>query len=328
MRAWQVRALGEPVESMEIADLPVPQPGPGQVLVEVAAAALNFPDVLLVRGQYQEKPPLPFTPGLELCGEIVRTGEGVPATRVGERVLGTVVLPRGSLAGYALADAASVFEAPPKLDDAHAAALHLTYQTAWTGLYRRALLHVGEVLLVYGAAGGVGSAAVQLGKAAGARVLGVVGSPAKVEVARQLGADVVIDRSSTDVIAAVKEATANKGVDVVFDPLGGEWFTAATKVVAFEGRIVSIGFASGELPQAAVNHALIKNYSILGVHWGLYRQRNPGVVERAHADLCRLVEAGIVRPLVSEQLKFDDAPLGIARLAGGATVGKLVVEAP
>lgn len=328
MRAWQVGAHGEPADVMTVAEVATPSPGPGQVLVEVWSTALNFPDALLARGQYQERPPLPFTPGIELCGRVVAVGQGVGQHWVGERIVGTTVLPHGALARYALAPASDIHVAPTGLDDVTASALHIAYQTAWFALYRRAQLRVTETLLVHAAAGGVGSAAVQLGKAAGARVIAVVGGPHKAMAARGLGADVVIDRTTTDVVDAVKQVTGGKGVDVVFDPVGGEAFRQSTKVVAFEGRIVVIGFASGEIAAAATNHALVKNYSVVGLHWGLYRQKNPDLVTRCHEELTSLVDAGAVRPLVSEHVPFGEAPAALTRLAAGESTGRIVVHPP
>ncbi|MFZ0161639.1 MAG: NADPH:quinone oxidoreductase family protein [Kineosporiaceae bacterium] len=328
MQAWQVTELGEPVEVMHQLEIAVPEPGPGQVLIEVWSAGLNFADVLLARGHYQERPPVPFTPGLELCGLVVGVGPGVSPHTVGERVIGTVALPHGALARYAVAEAAEVFPAPPGLDDAHASAMHIAYQTAWFGLYRRAGLHVGESVLVHAAAGGVGSAAVQLAKAAGARVIGVAGDAHKADVARRLGCVAVIDRSSQDVVEAVRQVVGERGVDVVFDPVGGSAYEASTKLIAFEGRIVVVGFASGKVPTPALNHLLVKNYSVHGLHWGLYRTRAPELVRRCHEDLCRLVGAGAVRPLLSAQLAFAEVPEGMRALGAGESVGRLTVVPP
>ena len=208
MRAWQVVRHGEPAEVLELVDVADPTPGPGQVLVRVRAVAVNFPDVLLARGEYQVRPPLPFSPGIELCGEVVGLGDGVTRVALGDRVVGSRI---GVLSELAVLDEREVFPAPAALDDAEAAALTIGYQTAWFGLHRRAALQPGETLLVHAAAGGVGSAAVQLGAAAGARVIGVVGSAAKAEVARKAGADVVIDRSTQDVVAVVKAETGRRG---------------------------------------------------------------------------------------------------------------------
>ena len=328
MAAWQVGALGEPQEVLRCVDVPVPQPRPGQVLVRVSFAALNFPDVLMARGHYQVRPPLPFTSGIELCGEIVALGPDVDERRLGERVMGMASPPHGSLARYAAAAAADVVPVPPGLDDGEASAFHLTYQTGWFGLFRRAGLRVGETLVVFAAAGGVGSAAVQLGKVAGAKVVAVVGGPEKARAVRGMGADLVLDRTSQDVVAAVKEFTGGRGADVVYDPVGGAAFQAATKMVAFEGRIVVVGFTSGEIPQAALNHLLIKNYSILGLHWGVYRQRNPALVARAGDELARFVAAAALKPFIGERLPFEAVPDALARLGAGTTAGRLVVRAP
>jgi NADPH:quinone reductase len=324
VKAWQVSRHGEPQDVLELADVPRPEPGPGQLLVRVLAAAANFPDALLCLGTYQVRPPLPFTPGVELCGEVVATGADVTGFSPGDRVIGGTVLPFGAFAEYALMNAAMTMPAPGGLDDAEAAPFHITYQTGWFGLHRRARLAAGETLLVHAAAGGVGSGAVQLGKAAGARVIGVVGGPEKAAVARDLGADVVVDRHSDDFVAVVKDVTGGRGADVVYDPVGGDAFRRSTKCIAFEGRILIVGFASGDIPSAALNHALVKNYSIVGLHWGLYQQRDPGAVRDCHAELTRLVAAGAIRPLISERLPLADVPDGLRRLANGATTGRIV----
>ncbi|GLW49864.1 oxidoreductase [Streptomyces sp. NBRC 14336] len=315
MQAWQVHENGEPSEVMRLADVEQPTPGDGQVLLKVRAANINFPDVLMCRGHYQVRPPLPFTPGVEICGE----------TEDGRRVIANPALPYGGFAQYAVADAAALLPAPDSLDDAEAAALHIGYQTGWFALHRRAGLEAGETLLVHAAAGGVGSAAVQLGKAADATVIGVVGGPEKAAVARELGCDVVIDRRTEDVVAAVKEATGGRGADVVFDPVGGDAYTQSTKVVAFEGRIVVIGFASGTIPTPALNHALVKNYSILGLHWGLYNTKNPKLVQHCHEQLVDLAARGAVKPLISERVPLADAAAAVQRVGDGVTTGRVVV---
>ncbi|GHH73434.1 oxidoreductase [Kitasatospora indigofera] len=326
MRAWQVDELGEPREVMRLRELAGPPgPGPGQVRVRVRAAAVNFPDALMVRGHYQVRPPLPFTPGVELCGVVDALGEGVTGLAPGDRVIGNPVLPGGAFAEYALLEAGAVFAAPDALDDAEAAALHIGYQTAWFALHRRAALRPGETLLVHAAAGGVGSAAVQLGKAAGARVIGVAGGAAKAAAARELGADLVVDRTAEDFVAVVKEATGGRGADVVFDPVGGDAYTGSTKCVAFEGRIVVVGFAAGQIPAPALNHALVKNYSILGLHWGLYNTRDPRAVRAAHEELTKLAEQGVVRPLVSARLPLAEAAAGVQLVADGRSTGRVVV---
>ncbi|KOV89417.1 MULTISPECIES: NADPH:quinone oxidoreductase family protein [unclassified Streptomyces] len=315
MQAWQVHENGEPSEVMRLAEVERPTPADGQVLLRVRAANVNFPDALLCRGEYQVRPPLPFTPGVEICGE----------TEDGRRVIANPVLPHGGFAEYALADARALLPAPESLDDAEAAALHIGYQTGWFGLHRRARLAAGETLLVHAAAGGVGSAAVQLGKAAGATVIGVVGGADKAAVARELGCDVVVDRRAEDVVAAVKEATGGRGADVIYDPVGGTAYAQSAKLVAFEGRIVVVGFASGTIPSPALNHALVKNYSILGLHWGLYNTKNPKLVQHCHEQLTELAARGAVKPLVSERVPLAGAAGAVQRVADGLTTGRVAV---
>jgi NADPH2:quinone reductase len=322
MRAWQIERLGEPSEVMSLNEVDVPAVGPNEVLVKASAIAINFPDVLLARGEYQVKPELPFTPGLELCGEIVEIGSDVSHLTIGQRVIGSKI---GALAEYVLLDAELVFPAPDSLSDAEAAALYIGHQTGYFGLHRRAQLQPGETLLVHAAAGGVGTAAVQLGKSMGARVIGVVGSAAKIDVARAAGADIVIDRSAEDFVEIVNRETGGRGADVIYDPVGGDVFERSTKCIAFEGRIVVVGFASGAVGAARANHALVKNYGILGLHWGLYATKNPALVMQAHLELNRLADLGQVKPVIGEVLEFEEAAAAIQALADGATVGRLVV---
>jgi NADPH2:quinone reductase len=324
VKAWQLSRYGEPEDVLELAEVPRPEPGPGQLLVRLLAAAANFPDVLLCRGNYQVRPALPFTPGVELCGEVVAAGPDVAGFEPGERVIGASELPSGAFAEYVLMDAGRAFPAPEGLDDAEAAPFLVTYQTGWFGLHRKARLKAGETLLVHAAAGGVGSGAVQLGKAAGARVIGVVGGAEKARLARELGADVVINRYEEDFVAVVKEVTRGKGANVVYDPVGGESFLKSTKCIAFEGRIVVVGFASGDIPQAALNHALVKNYDILGLHWGLYERLNPALVRACQAELTKLVADGQLKPLITERLPLTEVPDALRRLGAGSTAGRLV----
>ena len=340
MRAWQIARLGEPVDVMSLVETEAPSVASGHVLVEVAAAALNFPDVLMARGLYQVQPPLPYIPGVEVCGTVVEVGEGVNAgfpgavgggsagIAVGDRVVGTPAVPNGGLAQRTLIPGWAVFHAPESLDDAQAAAFTIGYQTAYVGLVRRAGLQPGQTLLVHAASGGVGSAAVQVGKALGAIVIAVVGSAEKVSAATESGADHVIDRSAVDLVSTVKAIVGSAGVDVVFDPVGGAAYDASTKVIAFEGRIIVVGFAGGRISAPALSHALVKNYSIVGLHWGLYLQRNHAVAAEAHARLSTWAAEGIIRPLVSERLAFEDAAKGLERVGAGRSTGRIVVLAP
>jgi NADPH2:quinone reductase len=301
---------------MTLDEVDRPVPGEGQVLVKVRAAALNFPDVLMAMGTYQERPPLPYTPGVELCGEIVETGQ---------RVLGSPSGGPGAFGEYALMDAAAAFPVPDGMSDEKAAALHLTYQTGYVGLHRRAHLQAGETLLVHAGAGGVGSAAIQLGKAAGATVIATAGGPRKVEVCRELGADHVVDYTADDFVPVVKEVTRGRGADVVYDPVGGDVFDKSRKCIAFEGRIVVVGFTSGRIPDAPANHLLVKNYSVVGLHWGLYRKHEPALFGTVHDELVALHASGSVDPLVRQVLPLDEAPQALAALADRSTVGKVVL---
>lgn len=326
LKAWSVTELGEPVDALQLVERAVPVAGEGQVVVRVLASAANFPDVLMCRGVYQVKPELPFTPGREVCAEVVATGPGVTRAALGDRVMGLTTLPHGGFAEYALMDQDKVHQAPASLDDAQASCLFIGYQTGWFGLHRLARIQPGETLLVHAAAGGVGSAAIQLGKAAGAQVIGVVGGEAKAEYARKLGADLVIDRRTQDFVEQVKVFTGGKGADVVYDPVGGETYQRSTKCIAFEGRIIVVGFAGGEIQTAALNHALVKNYSIIGIHWGLYNTKNPAAVDECHRELTKLADAGAIDPFVSERFTLDGVPAALQRLADGKTVGRVVME--
>jgi NADPH2:quinone reductase len=322
MRAWQIERLGEPLDVMSLNEVDVPTIGPDEVLVKARAIAINFPDALLARGEYQVKPELPFSPGLELCGEVTAVGANVTHLAVSDRVIGSKI---GVLAEYSALPAALVFPAPDSLSDEEAAALYIGHQTGYFGLHRRADLQAGETLLVHAAAGGVGTAAVQLGKAAGATVIGVVGSAAKIEIAKRAGADHVIDRSTDDFVTVVNELTKGRGADVIYDPVGGDVFERSTKCIAFEGRIIVVGFASGTVGVAKANHALVKNYGILGLHWGLYATKAPQLIADAHVELTRLADAGQVKPIIGKSLPFEQAPEAIQEVASGASVGRIVL---
>jgi len=327
MHAWQVHELGEPRDALQWGPAEVPEPGPGQVRVRVHAAAANFPDALLCRGHYQVRPPLPFTPGVEACGTVDAIGPGVERLRVGDRVMGGAVLPHGTYADVAILAETTTFPAPSSFDDAQAAAFTLAYQTGWFALHRRTRLQAGQTLLVHAAAGGVGSAAVQLGKAAGARVVGVAGGANKAEVVRGLGADVVVDRTTQDFVEVVKEVTEGRGADVIFDPVGGEAFDRSTKCIAFEGSLIVVGFAGGTIPAPHLNHALVKNYSIVGLHWGLYLAKAPQLVADAHDALMQLVADGSISPLIGRRGSMADVPEGVQAVADGSTVGRVVFSA-
>ena len=326
MRAWRVTHTGDPIEVLRLdPDVDEPVPGPDQVLVEVRSCALNFADSLLCRGTYQETPPLPFTPGLEIAG-VVRAAGPDATHAVGDRVTGSPLLPHGGLAELALATTSHVFAAPDGASDTALAAMHVTYQTAWFALHRRAAVQAGETVLVHAGAGGMGSASIQLAVAAGATVIATAGGPDKVQRCRSLGAHHAIDYRSTTFQDAVNELTDGRGADVILDSVGGATFTGSTKCIAWEGRIVVVGAAGGTYAEARTNHALVKNYSILGLNWRGYLTRRPDLVAHAQAELAALLLGGRIEPQVSEVLALDDDIAdAITRVTSGATTGKLVV---
>jgi NADPH2:quinone reductase len=222
-------------------------------------------------------------------------------------------------------DANNAWPVPDSMSDEKAAALYLTYQTGYVGLHRRANIQAGDWLVVHAGAGGVGTAAIQLGKAAGAKVIATAGGPRKTEVCRELGADHVIDYTAEDFVPIVKDVTGGHGADIVYDPVGGDVFDKSRKCIAFEGRLVVVGFTSGRIPEAPANHLLVKNYSVVGLHWGLYRKYEPAIFGQVHDELVKLVESGAVDPLVGETLPLDQAPQALAKLADRSTVGKVVL---
>jgi NADPH:quinone reductase len=321
MKAWRAHQFGPPetLRLEEVAEQPL---NDGQVRVEIRAAAVNFPDALLIAGTYQFRPDPPFTPGMEAAGVVVESR--APSIALGTRV---AVLSEGigCYATRVVTSADRVFPIPDAMSFEDAAAMTVTYQTGWFALHRRAHLQPGEWLLVHAAAGGVGSAAVQLGKAAGARVIATAGGAAKVERCRELGADVVCDYTSQDFVGVVKTATGGRGADVVYDPVGGDVFDRSTKCVAFEGRIVVIGFTSGVFPTVKANHVLVKNYGVLGLHWGNYRFHDPPSIPACQRELYRLYEAGQIRPLVSERVPLAEAPAALARVTSRGSAGKIVL---
>lgn len=319
MKAWRLNELGEPQDVLKLEDVEDPQAGAGEVVVEVEAASLNFFDILLCQGKYQERPELPFSPGGEVAGTVLGTGR---------RVI-TTPSPTGGFAGKVVVPEDDLFDIPDSLPAEKAAAMHIIYQTAHFALHRRGTVRAGETVVVHAGAGGVGSAAIQLAKAAGARVFATAGGPEKVEVCRTLGADEVFDYRATDlkeITASVKEATDGRGADVVFDPVGGDVFDASRRMIGFEGRLLVIGFAGGRIAEAPTNHALVKNYSVVGVHWGLYRHVAPQLVRETHGELMHLYEAGKIDPLVHSVVPFGEVPDALVRLGSRETHGKLVTR--
>jgi len=330
MQAWRVHELGDPAAVLRLEEVEALVPGPGEVLVEVRATALNFFDILLCQGTYQEKPPLPFTPGAEVAGTVAAVGEGV-GLEIGQRVIVLPPLPRGGYAQQVVAPAANTFPVHDAMSFEEAAAFFVVYQTGYFALHRRAHLVAGETVLVHAGAGGVGSAAIQLAVAAGARVLATAGGAEKVEVCRRLGAEVAIDYNAEDFVEIVKRETKGRGADIIFDPVGGDIFDRSRRCIAFEGRLVVIGFAGGRVAEAPTNHVLVKNYSVVGLHWGLYNTLTPHLIVEAHEELLRLYEGSKVKPLVYRAVPFADIPAALDLIGSRATWGKLVagsIDAP
>jgi NADPH2:quinone reductase len=326
VKAWVVRELGGP-ESLRLEEVAPGQPADGMVRINVRAAAINFPDALMVAGLYQVKPELPFVPGVEVSGEVVSAPPASPF-KTGDRVMALVDNAGLTHGGYSeMADAApgSVTRIPDSMPFEEAAGFTLIFQTGWFGLHRRAHLQAGETLLVHAGAGGVGSAAIQLGKAAGATVIATAGSDEKVEVCRKLGADHAVNYKTQDFVEEVKKITAGRGADVVFDPVGGDVYDRSTKCIAFEGRILIVGFTSGRIPQAAANHVLIKNYSVVGLHWGLYAKRAPELIPPAMKALLDLRQAGKIKTYIGTRLPLSDAPRALATVAEGKSTGKVIL---
>lgn len=323
MRAWQVTRHGSPRDVLALAQVDAPEPGPGELRVVVRAAAIGMPDVFMCRGSYAFSPTLPFTPGQEVCGIVDALGEDV-TIGIGTRVMGITRFPdgHGGFADLALVGAGTTFVVPEGMTDADAASFPIGWSTAWVGLVRRARMVAGEHVLVLGAAGGSGSAAVQLAAALGAHVIAVVGDDAKLDYCRDLGATSVVDRRTEDVVAAVRAVTHGHGADVVFDPVGGAPGEAAMRCVANEGRFLAVGFAAGRWPEVDVRRLVGANFSVLGVYVGAYSRPE---AEHDHEQLMALFESGRIRSCVTDVAGFLDLPEAVERVAAGGVIGKTVV---
>ncbi|WP_226781770.1 NADPH:quinone oxidoreductase family protein [Oceaniglobus trochenteri] len=297
-----------------------PAPGPGQVAVRIAACGLNFADLLMASGHYQERPPLPFTLGMELAGTITALGAGVAAPGVGARV--AVFSGRGGLAEQGVFDARRCVVIPDAMPFEQAAAFQVAYGTSHVALTRKARVQPGETLLVLGAAGGVGLTAVEIGKLMGARVIACARGAAKLDVARAAGAHEVIDSDTEDLRAALR---AMGGVDVVYDPVGGAPFRAAMGACRPEARIVIVGFASGDVPQVKANHLLVKNITLMGYYWGGYMAFRPEVLTESLRQLYDWYEEGRLKPHVSHTLPLSRAAEGLELLRSRASTGKVVI---
>ncbi|MDP6388323.1 MAG: NADPH:quinone oxidoreductase family protein [Alphaproteobacteria bacterium] len=318
MRAIRVHEFGGILVSEEA---PAPTPGPGEVRLRVHAAGVNFADTLMIAGRYQIKPDLPFTPGIEVAGEVVELGEGVKRLSLGDRVMGAV--DQGGYAEEVVAEAARFCRVPDGMDWAIAGGFPVAYGTSHMALTYRARLHPGEVLLVHGAAGGVGLTAVEIGKALGATVVAAAGTAEKCALARAHGADHAINYAEEDIRERVKELVG--GADVVYDPVGGDAFMASLRCVNFEARLVIIGFASGDIPQIPANYLLVKGLTAAGFVWGAYHDDHIDVIQRSYTALGELYAAGELSPHVSHTFPLEETTAALHTVIARRSTGKVVV---
>jgi NADPH2:quinone reductase len=308
-------------ETLHLLDVALPEPGSKQVRVRVAAAGVNFPDVLIIQKKYQVQPSLPFSPGAEIAGTISAVGAEVKGLSIGMSV--AALCGTGGFAEECVVDAALCMPLPPNMP--LAASLVLAYGTSWHALRDRGTLQAGETLLVLGAAGGVGLAAVEIGKAIGARVIAAASSAEKLSVCREYGADEVIDYSKEDLREALKRSTGGKGVDVVFDPVGGNFSEAAFRSIAWRGRHLVIGFADGTVPALPLNLALLKGASLVGVFWGEFAKREPQNNATGIKEILGWIEKGVLKPRISHQYSLAEAPQALMDMAARKVIGKVVV---
>jgi NADPH2:quinone reductase len=322
MKAVRCHAWGPP-EFLVVEELPALHPQAGEVLLDVDAASVNYPDVLIVQGKYQMKPDLPFTPGTEIAGTVRALGEGVTNVKIGDRVIAFVGL--GGFAEQAIAKAKLLIPTPPGVDPEVAASFTMAYGTSHHAVVDRGQLKAGETMLVLGAAGGVGLAAVEIGKAVGARVIAAASSDEKLAVCKAHGADVLINYTTQDLRAAIKEATDGKGPDVIYDPVGGGYTEPAFRSIARRGRYLVIGFANGEIPKIPLNLPLLKEAAIVGVFWGEFARHEPKKNAAAMLELIGWMREGKLKPLISARYPLSQVPQALNALASRSATGKVVV---
>jgi NADPH2:quinone reductase len=323
MRALLCRSLGD-IAALEVAEVASPVLGAGQVRIAVRASGVNFPDILMVEGKYQVKPELPFIPGLELAGVVLECAPGVSHVRPGERVV-AFARRGGGHAEEVVVPAGIVTPIPPTMDFVTAAAFPVAYGTAHFALQHRGRLAAGETLLVLGAAGGVGLAAVEVGKLMGARVIAAAGSPEKLAIAREHGADCVVDYRLDNLRDRVMELTEGRGVDIVFDPVGGSAFEQSVRVIGWEGRILVVGFASGDIPRVATNMVLVKNFSVTGVVFGEHSWRFPDDTRTRLGQLLGGFAAGHLKPRIWKTFALEQARAALSEMAARRVIGKMVL---
>jgi len=322
MRAVLCKSYGPP-ETLVIEDLPSPTPGTGEVVVSVEAAGVNFPDVLIIENKYQLKPPLPFSPGSELAGVVKAVGDGVTGVTPGDRVM--AITGYGAFAEEVSVDAKRLLAIPDGMDFVTAASFGLAYATSDHALRDRGQLKPGETLLVLGAAGGVGIAAIEIGKAIGARVIACASTDDKLAVCRDHGADATINYATRDLREEIKALTGGKGPDVIYDPVGGPYSEPALRSIAWRGRHLVVGFAAGEIPRIPLNLTLLKGCSIVGVFWGDFARREPGRFAESIAQLGRWFADGQLKPHVSATFPLDRAADALTLMARREVKGKVVL---
>jgi NADPH2:quinone reductase len=322
MKAVLCKAYGPP-ESLVVEDVPSPTPGPGEVVIAVKAASVNFPDVLIIQNKYQFKPPLPFSPGSEVAGLVAAVGDGVTSVQPGDPVL--AITTYGAFAEQVKTEARRLLPIPPGMDFSTAAAFGLTYATSEHALVDRGQLAAGETLLVLGAAGGVGLSAIEIGKALGARVIACASSDDKLAVCREHGADDTINYASEDLRERIKALTRGNGADVVYDPVGGPYTEPALRSIAWRGRLLVVGFAAGEIPKIPLNLTLLKGCSIVGVFWGEFTRREPERFAAAMRQLGRWYADGKLKPYVSRTFPLERAADALTLMAERKVTGKVVL---
>lgn len=315
--------LGDPWKGLTIKELDSPRVSRETVRIRVEATDLNFADILQSQGKYQIKVTPPFTPGLNSLGVVLEAGVN-SEFKAGDRIVGPCVAPYGGYAEEAILLSQRCQRVPNELEAIQAMGAHVTHGTSWFALHQRAQLQPGETVLVLAAAGGVGSAAVQMARAHGCWVAAAASGQQKTALCHQLGADLVIDYEIEDLYQKVSEATDGRGVDVVYDPVGGDYFDIARRLVAFEGRLLVVGFASGRIPNAPMNHALVKNYSIVGVHMAAYREKLPHLVSECYEELHKYLLEGTYKAIVTDTIEFDALPIALEQLANRSTTGRIV----
>jgi NADPH2:quinone reductase len=322
MRAILCKAFGPP-ESLVVEDIPSPLPGPGEAVISVKAASVNFPDVLIIQNKYQVKPPLPFSPGSEVAGIVKAVGDGVTSFKPGDPVL--AITTYGGFAEEVKTEARRLLPIPPGMTFADAAAFGLTYATSEHALFDRGALKHGEALLVLGAAGGVGIAAIEIGKLLGARVIAAASTDEKLAICRAHGADDTINYATGDLREQIKALTGAAGVDVVYDPVGGPYTEPALRSLAWRGRLLVVGFAAGEIPKIPLNLTLLKGCSIVGVFWGDFTRREPQRFAEAMQRLGRWYAEGKLKPHVSATFPLERAADALTMMANRQVIGKVVL---